>query len=290
MSNRGSVFNVYIKHLLDNNKSNGANDFNNTKFDAWFLYDYKQDNPAMSSINLTFNEVTANATCCEYLGPINNAIIETISTVDGLESEFSYESSAFFDTPVSSYLFSNYDKPQTGTMIDRDIYYSAYDYSVYSAKAYNYDLLEYPDLIPQEHGHSGPHSQSDITPYNNYIDFIKHFSAYNFESGYSPNEYRIYGIKEEPLCEDQTNLKADNSSFTGKIDGFIGNGILVTWYNGNRASKDEADNKLNDYIFNEPKNPENSIPCAYYKLPKKYTPLKRKVKVEWSDDGLISVK
>lgn len=273
MNNRGSVFNVYIKHLLNNNKTAVNDNFVNTKFDAWFLYDFKQDNPAMSSINLTFNEATANATCCEYLGPIDNAVIETVSTVDGLESEFSYEFSSFFNTPVSSYLFSNYDKPKTGTMIDRDIYYDSFDYSVYSAKAYNYDLSKYPNLTerPDE-------------------DFNRHFSAYNFESGYNSDEYNVYGIKEEPLCEDQTNLKADDSSFTGKVDGFVGNGILVTWYSGDRVSKDEADNKLNDYIFNEPKNPENSIPCAYYKLPKKYIPLKRKVKVEWSDDGLISVK
>ena len=78
--------------------------------------------------------------------------------------------------------------------------------------------------------------------------------------------------------------------FSGKVEGFRGNGILVTWYSGDRVSKDEADNKLNDYIFNEPKNPETSIPFAYYKLPKDYIPISRKIKVEWSDDGLISVK
>lgn len=273
MNNRGLVFNSYIKHLLNNDKAFVDSNIINTKFDAWFLYDFKQDNPAMSSINLTFNDATANARYCKYLGPINNAEIETVSTVDGLEAEFSYEFSSFFNTPVSSYLFSNYDKPKTGTMIDRDIYYDSFDYSVYSAKAYDYDLSKYPNLTerPDE-------------------DFDKHFSAYNFESGYSPSEYRIYGIKEEPLCEDQSNLKADDCVFSGKVEGFRGNGILVTWYSGDRASKDEADNKLNDYIFNEPKNPETSIPFAYYKLPKDYVSITRKVKVEWSDDGLISVK
>lgn len=273
MSGRGTVYNVYINHLLKNGKEDVSNNFTNVKFDAWFLTDYNNQNPSMSAIDLTFDEATANARCCVYLGTLNNADIETVSTVDGLESELSYESSGFLSTPVSSYLFSTVDRPTTGTMIERDIYYKTFNYSVYSAKACNYDLSKYPRLRerPDE-------------------DFIRHFSGYNFSSGYDASEYQIYGIEEEPLCEDQTNLKVDDSSFTGKFDGFSGNGILVTWYNGERATEDEANNKLNNYIFNEPKNPEDSIPCAYFQLPKAYNPLNKRLKVQWSDDGLFSVK
>lgn len=283
MSKRGIVYNAYLKHLVNNNKQDVAHNFDNCRFDAWFLYNYNYQNPALSAVNLTFQEAIGDTTC-EYLGALNNAKLETVSTIDGLEAELSYE--ALFNTPVSAYLFSEQDKPKTGTMIERDIYYETFDYTVYDAKKYDYDMERYPCIAGYENHSNGRRPvDEDNSEYDNYLSFISHFSEYGFNSGYDPSEYRIYGIAEEPACEDQINLKVDNSSFTVKDGAFVGNGILVTWYNGERATENER-----GYIFNEPKNPDSCIPCAYFQLPLSYRPGVSKLKVEWSDNGLFSVK
>lgn len=268
MSVRGHVFNCYINHLLNNNKFELDKHIDNVHFDAWFVYNYR-DSDNLLDKNLTFNEALTNS-MYEYLGILKNAKIETISDVDGLESENTYE--GVFNTPVSSYLFSNNDMPKTGTLIEKDIYYSAYDYDVYSAKRYNYDIKNYPTL------------KTELTNNKTYDSFIDHFNMYDFSSGYDSSEYKVYGIQELPLCEGQTNIKVDNDEYSGKTAGFEGNGILVTWYNGERANEDE-----HEYNFKQPKYPEQSIPCAFFKLPKSYKPVDNKIKIQWSDDGLFSV-
>jgi len=282
MTNRGFVYNVYIKHLLDNDKRNLANHLDNVRFDAWFLHAYNTANPDLSAIDLTFQRAVRN-TQYEYLGALKNANLETISDIDGLESETTYE--GLFDVPVSAYLFSNQDKPQTGTLIERDIYYNSFDYSVYSAKRYNYDLEKYPKIVAGE-GYSRDWVEANHYGMTNkeYTEFVNHFSGYDFGSGYNPSEYRIYSINEQPVCESQTNLKVDSETFVEKDYGFVGNGILVTWYRGERANENET-----EYTFNEPKSPNDCIPCAYFRLPKEYKPTDKKVKVQWSENGLFSV-
>ena len=271
MMEKGFVFNSYIKHLLQNNKDLLKDHLGSLRFDVWFLYNYNANRPILSANQTTFSDAVNN-TQYEYLGVLHKTNIETISDVDGLESEVTYE--GLFDTPVSAYLFSTPDKPHEGTMIERDIYYKSYNYSTYLAKQYDYSIEKYPNAVP-------------VSEKQFYTDQMNHFNTtYDFSSGYNASDYRVYSINEEPVCESQSNIKTDDMTFTGTIPGFYGNGILITWYDGNRAEKYNNENM----IENQPINPENSIPCAYYKLPMTYNPHLNKIKIQWSDDGLFSVK
>ena len=267
---KGFVCNAYINHLLRNDKDKLNNHLEPLHFDAWFVYNCDVREPVAKNINSKFSDFMENQRF-EYLGVLHKAQTETISDIDGLEAETSYE--GLFNTPVSSYLFSNFDKPTTGTLIERDIYYSAFNYNVYDAKKANYNIAQMEGVI----------SDADRAVYDSEM---KHFTEnYNFSSGYNANEYRIYSIPEEPVCEGQTNLKTDDIVLSSTKPGFIGNGIMITWYDGNRAEKHNSMNMI-EY---QPINSGDAIPCAFYALPKTYAPHNDKIKVEWSDDGMFSV-
>lgn len=267
---KGFVCNAYINHLLQNNKTKLIDHLEPLHFDAWFLYNYTVKEPAYKDINSKFSDLIQDQRF-EYLGVLHKAKTETISDIDGLESETTYE--GLFNTPVSSYLFSNIDKPKTGTLIERDIYYSAFNYEVYDAKKVNYDIAKMDGVI----------TDADQAAYD---AEMKHFTEeYTFNSGYNANEYRIYSIPENPVCESQTNLKTDDITLSSTKPGFIGNGIMITWYDGDRAEK----NNTIGLLEGQPINSAAAVPCAFYALPKTYAPHNDKIKIEWSDDGLFSV-
>lgn len=96
---------------------------------------------------------------------------------------------------------------------------------------------------------------------------LKHWSAeYNFNSGYNPSEYRVYGIN-------RTYVENDVSCLTAAYLKYRSSDLTAMRY----------------ILLGCRDNSNNIIPMIYYDLGKTYYSNKNYIEVDWHTDGLLKI-
>lgn len=320
MANKNKIFNSFVYNVLLSGKTKDEI-YQPTNFDLWFCYknqsfDNKKelrlsdfsgmfhDSNDNKGDNFNINKISAI-----YLSNLGQFSIENVSKEDGLPATMSYQE--MLDIPASAYLFSKYDAPRR-TPLKRDTCYKDFDYYVddtFHEKESNYVLDRTNNF--------------DITqiPNNEMVNYWKEYckdyfeNDYNFSSGFSATDYNVYNVERDYVVEDMTNLRSENKDFDivqTNSNTYIGGALLITWYNGNRVPLYSYEGKLyykdtlKDVLEkqNSTKNVEfmtpayklfpsdynMAIPFCYIDLPKSYNLKDNKVNVQWSENGIVSVK
>ena len=287
--------------------------YDTKKFDIWFCSKGLQfDNNMNDTLGSLFsNNIT-------YLNNLGNITLENISSEDGLPSSGCYQMSEFLDIPASAYIFSKYNYPNK-CKINADYNYESLSYYVNDCFT----------TIPEgEQNVLSPFNNYDIKSLEQlpdsekqYIDSNEQYfmSDYGFNEKYDPTEYVIYNIPKKLLIEDQTNATVTNGNFNIPMINVIGGALLVTWsdeskqkiynYNSQLMTKDQVVEKLSEsnpeitqsdieLELNKlpvayesfPVNSANCIPVSYTELPRIYNLKNTKLNIQWSEDGIFSLK
>ena len=326
MKNNNVVFNSFMDLLLNPETINKAKSknltvkdyiYDNKKFDIWFCskgIGFKNDNlkAKLSDDEFKSHEMT-------YIGNIGSLRLEDVFSEDGLPNEQSYQE--LLNIPASAYIFSNYQYP-TSCRIRKDYNYQGFNY--YVADTSNKIKNEYIANTNIISNYARPFYNYDITEttafYNkNTKDAWKQNSAYfaqeyNFSSGYNVDEYATYNIEAEQLLEDQINLATNNSKFIIPPNNVIGGALLFTWNGGKRTAYYNLSGKLttassyNYTIINAQGKEEviekplpvvypnipvvsgDCIPVCYMELPKTYNLKDAVMNIQWSENGIFSLK
>ena len=320
MANKNKIFNSFVYNVLLNGKSKDEI-YQPTNFDLWFCYKNQNfDNKKelrLSDFSGMFcdsnknkgNNFNINKISAIYLSNLGQFSIENVSKEDGLPATMSYQE--MLDIPASAYLFSKYDAPRR-TPLKRDTCYKDFEYYVddtFHEKESNYVLDRTNNF--------------DITQITNdeMVNYWKEYckdyfeNDYNFSSGFSATDYNVYNVERDYVVEDMTNLRSENKDFDivqTNSNTYIGGALLITWYNGNRVPLYNYEGKLyykdtlKDVLDkqNSTKNVEfmtpvyklfpsdynMAIPFCYIDLPKTYNLRDNKVNVQWSENGIVSLK
>lgn len=297
--------------------------YDNCKFDLWFCTKGRSFSGAeYQRLDLKLGAVfpaMGNALYppnIMYLRNLGNLDIQTVFSEDGLPSEETYQH--LLDIPASAYIFSKNQYP-IESKVNQDYNYKAIDF-------YVADTSELPNAqydVQAVLNNGWPNVKKTLSPYNKYslasafdMGYIKdekekkywernskYFLAdYGFSSGYEQTEYYKYNVLEETVIDDQTNFYSDTLSFDLPSVNTIGGALLVTWYDGERrniyynngdftsaATKDSG--KPNQQVYeNMPVSTGNSIPCFYMELPMNYNLKAVNLNIEWSENGIVSLK
>lgn len=295
------VFNSFLKLLMSGKEKEEI--YNKMSFDLWFCS--KNINFSNDLDDRLGNYFDANnSKQILYIGNLGNMEIQNVFSEDGLPTEDCYQSSGFLNIPASAYIFSKHNYPRD-CRIDQDYNYMGYDYYVEDTTL----NLDSNQAIME------PENNYDITSLSA-MDFYEHYvkptwqnigpyfkTEYGFTSGYDDKEYSIYNIEKLPLVEDQFNVYSNNTKFDIQSTNIIGGAFLVTWYDGERANVyndngkevleelNQVTKQKNPLIYaNKPTEPQNSILVSYTELPKTFNLNKMSMNIQWSENGLFSIK
>lgn len=325
--NNNVIFNSFMDLLLNTETINKAKSknltvkdyiYDNKKIDIWFCskgIGFKNNNlkAKLSDDEFASHEMT-------YIGNIGSLRLEDVFSEDGLPNEQSYQE--LLNIPASAYIFSNYQYP-TSCRIRKDYNYQGFNYYVadtsnkiknenitttdlvsnYARPFYNYDITETTTFI------NSSDNKKDWKEISSYFA-----QEYNFSSGYNVDEYATYNIESEQLLEDQINLVTDNSKFVIPPNNVVGGALLFTWYSGSRTPYYNLSGKLtttSSYSYtiinsqgeeeviekslpvvypNMPLVSGDCIPVCYMELPKTYNLKDAVMNIQWSENGLFSLK
>lgn len=307
------VFNSFL-NLLVSTDSKYTKDYiyDNRNFDVWFCnksLNFSAEN-GMDKKLKDFPKLTSNIS---YLGNLNVFSIDTVFADDGLPSEFTYQSKDYLNIPASAYIFSKNQYPST-CKLNKDYNYQNFDYYVadtsldingkFALKNTNdYDITKLATYNNQ--------IKSKWTPIADYFA-----SEYCFSGEYDQAEYAVYDIPEERLVENKTNVYTNTSELLIPPTNVVGGALLITWFDGTRQNIYNNDGELtttSGYTYkvdndqgqeeerykkyplayrNAPSTATsgNSIPVTYMELPKTYNLKDVKLNIQWSENGLFSLK
>ena len=317
------VFNAFKKLLFDAGSGETKDLYNSIYFDAWICpkgKNFAGSNGLNSRLSTYFKDSYKGINkAIDYIGNLGILQRENVFSEDGLPSEDCYQSDNFLNIPESAYIFSTRQFPRNCN-VDRDYNYTAFKYYVddTSLDKYqepsqsmgprtsydpimgpkeNYDLTKVYSVHDAQNGFHEK-TMHDWEPVSGYFK-----SEYNFTSGYDPTEYATYNIKEIPLVENQMNVKSPVKQFDIPPVNMAGGTLFITWYDGQRlALYNNNGNLVTDEIdpVTKQKNPlmyksfpaqsGKCIPVCYMDLPQTYNLNKVLLNIEWSENGLFSLK
>ena len=326
MKNNNVIFNSFMDLLLNpktikeaKSKNLTVKDYiyDNKRFDIWFCskgigFENENLNAKLSDAEFAGHEMT-------YIGNVGALRLEDVFSEDGLPSEQTYQE--ILNIPASAYIFSNYQYP-TSCRIRKDYNYQGFNY--YVADTSNRIINKHLTLDGITSNYARPYNNYDITDTtaltvttakNAWKQNSAYFAQeYNFSSGYNVDEYATYNIESESLLEDQINLTTNSSKFIIPPDNVVGGALLFSWYNGPRQSYYNLSGKLttmsayNYTIINDkgeeetiekplpvvypsfPSASGNCIPVCYMELPKTYNLKDAVLDIQWSENGIFSLK
>ena len=317
------VFNAFKNLLFKTGSKENKDLYNSIYFDAWICpkgKNFKYNNELDAQLSAYFESTgTGINKSIGYIGNLGILQRENVFSEDGLPSEDCYQSDNFLNIPASAYIFSTRQFP-SNCNIDRDYNYTAFNYYVDDTSLDKY----WEPSHSMEPGVSydpvmGPKENYDLTKVYSVYDAQNGFhdktmnawepvsgyfkSEYNFTSGYDPIEYATYNIKEMPLVENQMNVKSSVRQFDIPPVNMVGGALFITWYDGKRLTlynnngnlvTDEIDpitKQRNPLMYKSfPEQSGSCIPVCYMDLPQTYNLNKVLLNIEWSENGLFSLK
>lgn len=323
------LFNSFLNVLLDNDpkytqlaenttaKYDTKKDYvyDTRKFDIWLC---PKGCSFKNEMNDTLGDIfSSNIT---YLNNLGNITLENVNSEDGLPSSGCYQMTEILNVPASAYIFSKNNYPQD-CKVNMDYDYESMNYFVDDCCAKNNYVPHVPRLSPENSYDVNKVSNELSTKDLEYFtDNSAHFvTEYGFSSGYNSDEYSIYNIPKNLLIEDQVNLKTTDGNFDLPAINVNGGALLITWtdlgkqkvysyhselltsgsiYNRMKQANSgltvgEFENEIR-YIpvayENFPINSAACIPVSYTELPKNYNLKNTKLNIQWSEDGVFSLK
>lgn len=307
MKSNSVVFNSFLSLLMGNLSKDKI--YNDRNFDIWLC----SKGRSFSGIN--YPNYTLSSYYTEdnitYLFNLGSLKTETVYSEDGLPSSGCYQmaENGFLNIPASAYIFSKIQYP-IGCRINKDYNYEGYDYSVADINNVPY----VPGVL--QLNKSNNYDITKISAYNLNImkiwpEIDEYFaSEYNFSSGYNEDEYATYNVKQDQLIEDQTNVIAENTKFDIQPTNVIGGALMITWTNGPRVTLYNNNGELTTVSAttalksdgrevhkpfpvaykNMPSVTGSCIPVCYMELPKTYNLKDVAMNIQWSEQGLFSLK
>lgn len=297
------VFNSFLNLLVNKDpKYTKEYIYDINKFDVWFCARGKSFS-ANNILNNKLDKLFKEEESLEYLYNLGTLNVENVNSEDGLPSEHFYQDEDFLNIPASAYIFS---KPQypVNCKVNKDYNYTAFDYNI------NDMSDNYKNKISEQYKNNPvltPENNYDLYNLSGYSASWNHISEYfnseyNFSSGYNSNEYSTYNINQDYLIEDQINVSTKNVSFEILPTNIIGGALLITWYDQQRtnyyydgknitSAAMDKNGILNQYAYkNIPTITGNCIPVCYMELPKTYNLKDAVMNIQWSENGLFSLK
>jgi hypothetical protein len=310
------VFNSFKYLLFKTGSGKNADLYNSIYFDAWLCpkgRNFSGIKKIDANLRTYFPNPNGNdsSKMISYVANLGLLQRENVFSEDGLPSEDCYQSENFLNIPASAYIFSKRQYPQ-GCIVDRDYNYRSYDYYVNDTSldtVHNY----YDPIMNPTNDYNIEKVRSNLEAKNGFHKDVEstwtsglkpYFeSEYGFTSGYNPTEYAAYNVKELPLVENQMNVKSPVRQFDIPPVNMVGGTLFITWYNGERETLynnngnlvteeiDPVTKKKNPLAFrNFPANSASCIPVCYMDLPQTYNLNKVLLNIEWSENGLFSLK
>lgn len=211
---------------------------------------FKKIDTLNNSIYTTWKDIESYSITC--VGELSENTVITFSSVTGLESDMSKEE--VYNCPASGYIFSYLYKNET-----------------YIKKDWNYDQFPIDPLMElTENG-----MNSCIPAYTNPVNkglksgdpWNKHYweTNYSFASGYDSEEYLMYNIGRHLLPEDCAGLQTANSRFKILPYGEKYEAIVITYGDEN-------------------------LPVVYNELHRANRFINGYINIDWSPEGIITVK
>lgn len=320
MANNNKIFNSFVYNVLLNGKSK-EQIYHPTNFDLWFCYkgqnidnkkelklgDLKNifdDSSKNKGSNFNINKISA-----VYLSNLGQFSIENVSKEDGLPPTVSYQE--MLDIPASAYLFSDHNTPNK-TPLKSDTYYTSFDY--YVDDSIN-SIPQGATVLNRTNNYNIETLNAEI---KNYWDsYCKEYfeSNYNFSSGFFSGDYNVFDVNRNYVIEDMTNIRSADKDFDivqTNSNTYVGGALLISWYNSTRKPlynyegklyyKETLKQLLNDQKSTKsvdfmdptfklfPINYSNAIPFCYIELPKTYNLKDNKLNVQWSENGIVTLK
>jgi hypothetical protein len=318
MANKNKIFNSFVYNVLLHGYSKDEI-YQPTNFDLWFCYKNQnfENNKDLRLRNITNifcdsnnnkgDNFNMNKISAVYLSNLGQFSIENVSKEDDLPATASYQE--MLDIPASAYLFSKYDAP-VKTPLKRDTCYTNFDYYVDDT----FNSKESNNVLNRTNGFDIT-KLADKKLVDEWKDYCKDYfeSDYNFCSGFSASDYNVFDVKQDFVIEDKINMKTTDKDFDivqTNSNSYVGGALLITWYNGTRVPLYNYEGKLyyentlqeklktigKDIKFMTPtyklfpRDYSNAIPFCYIDLPKTYNLRDNKVNVQWSENGIVSLK
>lgn len=318
MANKNKIFSSFVYNVLLSGKTKDEI-YQPTNFDLWFCYKNKSfdnkkdltlgdlsgmfhDSNDNKGANFNINKISAI-----YLSNLGQFSIENVSKEDGLPATMSYQE--MLDIPASAYLFSKYDAP-VKTPLKKDTCYMNFKY--YVNDTFHTDEAE--NVLDRTNDFDINRIGNDdiVDDWNDYCR--KYFETdYNFSSGFSATDYNVYDVKRDYVVEDMTNIRSSDKGFDiiqTNSNTYVGGALLITWYNNKREPlynyegklyyEDVLEKKLSGTDINVkfmnpayklfPVNYNKAIPFCYIELPKTYNLKDNKINVQWSENGIVTLK
>ena len=318
MANKNKIFSSFVYNVLLSGKTKDEI-YQPTNFDLWFCYknqsfDNKKDltlgdlsgifsnSDKNKGANFNINKISAI-----YLSNLGQFSIENVSKEDGLPATMSYQE--MLDIPASAYLFSKYDAP-VKTPLKKDTCYMNFKY--YVNDTFHTDEAEKVLDRTNDFDINRIGDDDIVTDWNDYCR--KYFETdYNFSSGFSATDYNVYDVKRDYVVEGMTNIRSSDKGFDivqTNSNTYVGGALLITWYNNKREPlynyegklyyEDVLEKKLEGTDINVkfmnpayklfPVNYNKAIPFCYIELPKTYNLKDNKINVQWSENGIVTLK
>ena len=318
MANKNKIFSSFVYNVLLSGKTKDEI-YQPTNFDLWFCY---KNQSFDDKKNLTLGDLSGifsnsnenkganfniNKISAIYLSNLGQFSIENVSKEDGLPATMSYQE--MLDIPASAYLFSKYDAP-VKTPLKKDTCYMNFKY--YVNDTFHTDETE--NVLDRTNDFDINRIGNDdiVTDWNDYCR--KYFETdYNFSSGFSATDYNVYDVKRDYVVEGMTNIRSSDKGFDivqTNSNTYVGGALLITWYNNKREPlynyegklyyEDVLEKKLEGTDINVkfmnpayklfPVNYNKAIPFCYIELPKTYNLKDNKINVQWSENGIVTLK
>lgn len=208
------------------------------------------DKDIKGDININWDDIS------EYFiqdfGSLNDISYLSYNKDSLLEPVYSKEQ--IFDIPASGYVFtSGFNK--TGNFLLSDWSYKPEFYKDNDVKYYIFESTEPYKVNDTEYWHAN----------------------YNFQSGYKPEEYMVYDLKEEYFDESRIQLNAESKKYNVEKSYKKMAAIAIVYlYDLNKTE--------NKYKYDS-----NCVPVIYCELHKPISTAANNIIIEWSDRGIISV-
>lgn len=318
MANKNKIFSSFVYNVLLSGKTKDEI-YQPTNFDLWFCY---KNQSFDDKKNLTLGDLSGifsnsnenkganfniNKISAIYLSNLGQFSIENVSKEDGLPATMSYQE--MLDIPASAYLFSKYDAP-VKTPLKKDTCYMNFKYYVNDT----FHIDEAENVLDRTNDFDINRIGNDdiVTDWNDYCR--KYFETdYNFSSGFSATDYNVYDVKRDYVIEGMTNIRSSDKGFDivqTNSNTYVGGALLITWYNNKREPlynyegklyyEDVLEKKLEGTDINVkfmnpayklfPVNYNKAIPFCYIELPKTYNLKDNKINVQWSENGIVTLK
>ena len=310
------VFNSYLNLLLDDRYTKkDIYDFN--KFDIWFCSRGRNfNNGADNALNVRLDKLFEDPLDNKgqdpnilYLSNLGGFSVDNVFSEDGLPSEKTYQEE--LNIPVSAYIFSKMMYP-TKCKVNRDYNYVPFEYVVDDGSLSDDILSKYSSASLSPENNYGFQNMADFSSTSAFwnknsaawSEISGYFgSDYNFSSGYLTSEYSIYNVNRDLFVEDQINIVSPNSNFDILPASMVGGALFITWDDGERIKLYKNGDRLTTATIedvakynwplvydNYPAKFNECIPVCYMELPKTYNLNSVKMNIQWSENGLFSLK